>query len=64
MDANTCSHLVLKAIMNVLTLSGISVISLSDEFCYSIIIIIIWPEWQFFNVAGYLYVIEESRERL
>ena len=21
----------------------------------------IWPEWQFFNVAGYLYVIEESR---
>ena len=25
------------------------------------IIYIIWPEWQFFNVAGYLYAIEESR---
>ena len=25
------------------------------------IIFNIWAEWQFFNVAGYLYVIEESR---
>ena len=26
-----------------------------------LIIYNIWPEWQLFNVAGYLYVIEESR---
>ena len=31
---------------------------------FKIGIINIWPEWQFFNVAGYLYVIEESRDRL
>ena len=56
------SHLVVRSLRPTILLQPIlSGMASSTVISIALVSVNIWPEWQFFNVAGYLYVIEESR---